>query len=302
MEGWLDAFIAYLRAEKGVSGKTVDAYAADITRYFVSLREQGVKEIAEISASQVLAHLEQLSVQKLGRRSQARHLSAIRMFHRFLEAEKATRDDPTANLDQPKFARKLPIYLTVQDIDRLLSAPDSSKLEGLRDRAMLELLYASGLRVTELVSLSVNDVQLDAGYVTAIGKGNKQRIVPIGKKAVAALKEYLRLGRAALLKEHKAVALFVTSRKKPFTRQGFWKLLRKYALKAGIRQKLSPHKLRHSFATHMVERGADLRAVQIMLGHANLATTQIYTQVQRARLVAVYEQHHPRSRGGARTG
>jgi integrase/recombinase XerD len=186
--------------------------------------------------------------------------------------------------------------LTLTEVEALLRAPDPKTAAGVRDLAMLELLYATGLRVSELVRLSVNDVNLDAGFVVAFGKGSKERLVPIGKKAIESVRAYLAGPRAAILKGRASRALFVTPRAAAFSRMGFWKLLRRYALKAGIKKRLSPHKLRHSFATHLLERGADLRMVQAMLGHKNLATTQVYTHVERSRLKAVYQAHHPRSR------
>jgi integrase/recombinase XerD len=244
----------------------------------------------------VLEHLAFLANRGLSPRSRARHLAALRGFHRFLEDEKLAPRNPTEDLDTPRHARKLPVFLTVEEVEALLAAPDESKPAGCRDRAMIEVLYATGLRVSELISLTVNDVNLVDGYVLAFGKGRKERVVPLGRHAIATLRAYLAGPRAAILKGRDAKALFVTPRGKGFSRMGFWKLLRRYARGAGIAKALSPHKLRHSFATHLVERGADLRAVQAMLGHADLSTTQIYTHVNTQRLRDVYERHHPRSR------
>jgi integrase/recombinase XerD len=295
MEGLLDAFIAFIRAERGLSGKTVDAYAADLTVYFEDLRALGIHAVEQVKQEDVAEHLRRLGQRGLSRRSQARHLAAVRGFHRFLIAEKLAQKDPTEDLDTPRSARKLPSFLTLEEVEQLLAAPDERHPEGLRDKAMLELLYATGLRVSELCGLGINDVQLGAGYLVAKGKGSKERVVPVGSVAVEKVQAYLAGTRQLLLKQRESRALFVTRRGGAFTRMGFWKLLKRYALKAGIRKPLSPHKLRHSFATHLVERGADLRAVQAMLGHADLGTTQIYTHVNGARLRAVYDQHHPRS-------
>jgi integrase/recombinase XerD len=295
MEGLLDSFIAFIRAERGLSGKTVDAYASDLTAYFGDLRAAGLLDVARVRQEHVEEHLRRLSQRGLSRRSQARHLAAVRGFHRFLVSERIAEKDPTEDLDTPRSGRKLPIFLTLEEVEQLLAAPDESRPAGLRDKAMLELLYATGLRVSELCSLGLNDVQLGAGYLVAKGKGAKERVVPVGSVAVEKVQAYLAEARPVLLGQRASRALFVTPRGGPFTRQGFWKLLKRYALKAGIRKPLSPHKLRHSFATHLVERGADLRAVQAMLGHADLSTTQIYTHVNSARLRAVYDQHHPRS-------
>ncbi|QSQ15665.1 site-specific tyrosine recombinase XerD [Myxococcus landrumensis] len=295
MEGLLDAFIAFIRAERGLSGKTVDAYAADLTAYFEDLRSRGVEDVIRARQEDVTAHLSSLSKGGLGKRSQARHLAAIRGFHRFLVAERLADKDPTEDVDTPRSARKLPSFLTLEEVEQLLAAPDERTSAGLRDKAMVEVLYATGLRVSELCGLGVNDVQLSAGYLVAKGKGSKERIVPLGRQAVEKVREYLATSRPAMLGRRESRALFVTPRGGGFTRQGFWKLLKRYALKAGILKPLSPHKLRHSFATHLVERGADLRAVQQMLGHADLATTQIYTHVNSARLRSVYDEFHPRS-------
>lgn len=296
MEGLLDPYIVYLRAERGLAGKSVDAYASDLITYLAELKQQGLTDIGEVREDHVTAHLSALSRRGLSRRSQARHLAAIRGFHRFLDREKLGPKDPTENLDTPRSEKRLPVYLTHEEVDALLTAPDAATREGKRDRAMLELLYATGLRVTELVRLSANDVDLQRGVVVALGKGSKQRLVPVGSAAVAHVRTYLAEARESLTgKGRRSAALFLTSRGGPFTRQGFWKLIKRYALKAGIKTPLSPHKLRHSFATHLVEGGADLRAVQAMLGHADLSTTQIYTHVDRARLRAVYDRHHPRS-------
>jgi len=295
MEGLLDAFIAFIRAERGLSGKTVDAYAADLTAYFEDLRARGVDDVTRARQEDVTAHLSSLTKGGLGKRSQARHLAALRGFHRFLVAERMADKDPTEDVDTPRSARKLPTFLTLDEVEQLLAAPDERSSTGLRDKAMIEVLYATGLRVSELCGLGVNDVQLTAGYLVAKGKGSKERIVPLGRVAVEKVREYLATSRPALLKRRESRALFVTPRGAGFTRQGFWKLLKRYALKAGIRKPLSPHKLRHSFATHLVERGADLRAVQQMLGHADLSTTQIYTHVNSARLRSVYDEFHPRS-------
>lgn len=295
MEGMLDAFIAFIRAERGLSGKTVDAYAADINVYFEDLRSRGVSDVTQARQEDVSAHLAALGKRGLGKRSQARHLAALRGFHRFLVAERMADKDPTEDLDTPRSARKLPSFLTLEEVEQLLAAPDERTSTGVRDKAMLEVLYATGLRVSELCGLGINDVQLTAGYLVAKGKGAKERLVPLGRVAIEKVQAYLAESRPAVLGRRKSQALFVTPRGSGFTRQGFWKLIKRYALKAGIAKPLSPHKLRHSFATHLVERGADLRAVQQMLGHADLATTQIYTHVNAARLRSVYDEFHPRS-------
>lgn len=295
----LDAFVAFLRAERNLAPKTVDAYATDLRDYLAELGKRGVTAEAA-TREDVLEHLAWLGQKGLSPRSRARHLAALRGFHRFLEDEKLTSGDPTADLDTPRHARKLPIFLSLDEVEALLAAPDVKTLAGVRDHAMIEVLYATGLRVSELVNLGLNDVNLTDGFLLAFGKGRKERVVPLGRKAIDALKAWLEGPRAAMLKGRESRALFVSPRGKGLTRMGFWKLLRRHAVAAGITKQLSPHKLRHSFATHLVERGADLRAVQAMLGHADLATTQIYTHVDARRLRTLYDDKHPRSRPGAR--
>jgi len=297
MEPLLDLFISYLRAERNLSGRTVDAYAADLTAYFKDLRARGHREVKSATSDDVLAHLQGLGERGLSKRSQARHLAALRMFHRFLAAEKVLDRDPTEDLDTPRLEKRLPVFLSVSEVDALLAAPDIRTVTGQRDRAILELLYATGLRVSELARLSLNDLQLTAGYVVAMGKGQKERIVPVGSRAREAVEAWLDGPREQVLHGRKSQALFVSPRGTYFTRVGLWGLVRRNALKAGLRINLSPHKLRHSFATHLVERGADLRAVQAMLGHADLATTQIYTHVNGERLKQVYDAHHPLASG-----
>ena len=295
MESAFDLFISHLRAERGLSGLTIEAYARDLNDYFRDLAQHGISEPGAIRREHILAHLTALGGRGLSRRSQARHLSAIRTFHRFLLGEGLATGDASDDIDSPRAAKTLPVYLTVEEVERLLAAPDERKPQGARDRAMIELLYATGLRVSELTRLATNHLNLQAGYLIARGKGNKERMVPVGQIAIAKVRQYLSGPRSQLLRGRDSRSLFVTNRGRPFTRQGFWKLLQRYALKAGLRALASPHQLRHSFATHLIERGADLRAIQEMLGHADLSTTQIYTHVDRARLRAVYDKTHPRS-------
>jgi len=297
LEPYLDAFIAYLRSERGLSPRTVEAYARDLVEYLEALTRARVMAPCAVRQDHVRGHLASLG-RRISARSQARHLAAIRMFHRFLVAERHADGDPTEQVETPRQARRLPIFLTLDEVEALLEAPADTTPAGLRDRAMLHVLYATGLRVSELVGLSINSVQLDAGYLVARGKGDKERLVPLGRRDVAEVRSWLGRGRPALLRGRVSRALFVGPRGTALTRQGVWKLVRRHALAAGIKKQLSPHKLRHSFATHLVERGADLRVVQAMLGHADLATTQIYTHVDGRRLRAVYDAAHPRSRGG----
>jgi integrase/recombinase XerD len=259
------------------------------------LAKQGVADWGAVRREHLLAHLVALARRGLAPRSQARALSAIRALHRLLVVEKLSATDPTENVDAPRTGLRLPKLLSREEVDALLAAPSPRTAAGRRDRAMLEVLYATGLRVSELVGLGVNDVRLETRMLLARGKGSKERIVPLGAPAAAALREYLRGPREALLRGRASKDLFVTPRGARMTRQGFWKLLNRYARGAGVKRRISPHQLRHSFATHLLEGGADLRSVQAMLGHADVATTQIYTHVERSHVKRLYEKHHPRA-------
>lgn len=291
----LDLFLGYVRVERGLSPRTVDAYGEDLRDYLDDLHKQGVADADAIEPDHIRTHLVHLAERGLGARSQARHLAAIRMFHRFLLGDRITKKDPARVIERPKAERKLPVYLTVDEVEALLSAPEPIQPAGARDKAMIELLYATGLRVSELVGLELADLHLEAGYLIAKGKGNKERVVPVGAIARAAVEHWIEGPRMVLSKGRAGRHLFVGPSGRPLTRQGFWKILRKHAAIAGIDRPISPHKLRHSFATHLLERGADLRAVQQMLGHADVSTTQIYTHVDSRRLRGLYDRFHPRA-------
>jgi integrase/recombinase XerD len=295
LEPALDLFLAHVRVEKGLAANSVEAYARDLRRYLANLDALGVASWDRVGRGEIQAHLAELVRSGLSSRSQARALSAIRSLHKLLFAERLTPVDPSDELDAPRPGRRLPELLSRDEVERLLAGPDPRTAAGARDRAMLELLYATGLRVTELVSLQLNDVNLETRVLVARGKGNKERLVPIGAPAADAVKSYLASARERLLRARRSKDLFVTPRGGRMTRHGFAKLLGRYARAAGIRRRISPHKLRHSFATHLLEGGADLRAVQAMLGHADVATTQIYTHVDRTHVKKLYERFHPRA-------
>jgi integrase/recombinase XerD len=290
----LDLYTNYLVVEKGLSKNTLESYTRDLSRFFDALKEFGVLGIDQVDNTTILKHLIRLRKKGLGAKSRARHLVSIRGFFRFLVQEKVIEHDPSRLVDLPKTGLRLPDVLSADEVASLLNVPDSNKPTGLRDAAMLELLYAAGLRVSELVSLKVLDVHLDAGFVRVLGKGDKERVVPIGTWAKSKIILFLETGRPPLLKDIQSPYLFVARAGKPMTRQGFWKLLNKYSAIAGITKKITPHSLRHSFATHLLEGGADLRAVQMMLGHVDISTTQIYTHVARERLKQVHNKFHPR--------
>jgi integrase/recombinase XerD len=294
LDTFIDQFLNYLLVEKGLSKKTLEAYSRDIIKYRNFLAEKKIVAPSEEDTPLILKHLILLRKSGLGARSRARHLVALRGFYRFLVQEKVLGHDPASLIDLPKTSLKLPHVLSVQEITHLLAAPDPQKPAGLRDAAMLELLYAAGLRVSELITLKLQDINLEAGFVRIFGKGSKERIVPIGLHAKDKIDLYLKTARAMLLKQIPSPYLFVARAGKPMTRQGFWKLLRRYARQAGFKKKITPHSLRHSFASHLLEGGADLRAVQIMLGHVDISTTQIYTHVTREHLRALHKRYHPR--------
>ena len=290
----IDQYLNYLVVEKGLSKKTVEAYSRDINRYRIFLDENKSLQFSEADTSLILKYLIHLRKSGLAARSRARHLVAIRGLYRFLLQEKMLRNDPARLIDLPKTSLKLPHVFSKEEIVRLLETPDISKPLGVRDAAMLELLYAAGLRVSELVNIKLQDINLEAGFVRIFGKGAKERIVPIGIHAKEKILNYIESARSQRLKQIPSAYLFIARGGKPMTRQGFWKLLRRYALQAGINKKMTPHSLRHSFASHLLEGGADLRAVQIMLGHADISTTQIYTHVTRDHLKKLHQKFHPR--------
>ena len=290
----IDQFLNYLLVEKGLSRATLESYSSDLLRYADFLEQNGRNTVSAEDTALILKHLINLRAEGLGARSRARHLVSIRGFYRFLSHEKILPLDPSRLIDLPKTTLKLPDVLSIPEVQRLLNAPDSPKPTGVRDAAMLELLYAAGLRVSELVNLRIQDVQLEAGFVRVIGKGSKERIVPIGQYAREKVQFYLEQARSRLVKERSSAYLFLARAGRPMTRQGFWKLLRQYARGTGLFKKVTPHSLRHSFATHLLEGGADLRAVQVMLGHADISTTQIYTHVANDRLKELHRRFHPR--------
>jgi integrase/recombinase XerD len=295
LEPALDLFLSHARVEKGLAANSVEAYARDLRRYVAHLATLGIAEWPAVTRAEIQAHLAELVRRGLSPRSQARALSAIRSLHALLARERVVPADASDEIDSPRPGRRLPALLSREEIGRLLAAPDPRQAPGRRDRAMLELLYATGLRVSELVTLELNDVDLESRVLLARGKGSKERIVPMGAPAGEAVRAWLASGRDALLRGRRSKDLFVTSRGARMTRQGFAKLLDRHARAAGIRRRISPHKLRHSFATHLLEGGADLRAVQAMLGHADVTTTQIYTHVDRTHAKRLHERFHPRA-------
>lgn len=290
----IDRYLEHLLVERGLSRSTLSSYGSDLRRYAAFLAAGGISTVSAEDTARLLQYLIHLRAEGLGPRSRARHLVSLRAFYRFLLREGVLAADPTARLDSPRVPLRLPDALSRDEVERLLNAPGDRRPADLRDAAMIELLYAAGLRVSELVSLRLQDIDLEAGFVRVVGKGSKERLVPIGSPARAKTRLYLERARGPLLKGRVSPFLFVGRGGKPLSRQGFWKRLQAYARAAGIERRTTPHSLRHSFATHLLEGGADLRTVQILLGHADIATTQIYTHVSRERLKELHRRHHPR--------
>ena len=294
MDQLVDKYVNYLLVEKGLAQTTIESYSRDLVRYANFLEQRKIRSITRIDSEVILQYLIELRKKGLGARSRARHLVSIRGFYRFLLQEKIIRNNPSKLIDLPRSGLKLPHVLSFNDVKRLLGTPNPRKPIESRDLAMLEMLYATGLRVSELVNIKHHQVNLEAGFVRVIGKGSKERIVPFGMYAKEKTIEYMNTMRPIQLKKNSSPFLFVARAGKPMTRQAFWKRLRHYADKAGIKKKVTPHTLRHSFATHLLEGGADLRAVQIMLGHVDIATTQIYTHVSKKHLKKIHAKFHPR--------
>ena len=291
----IDAYITYLRDVRRVSPNTVESYARDLAG-LAAYADERKQTVEALGRRELEAFVRSLMTRGLAPRSVARTVACVRGFYKFLALERKLDESPAADLRAPRAWPALPKFLSLEEVDALLAAPDASTPRGLRDKALLEVLYASGMRVSELVAVKPGDLNLDEGYLTCVGKGDKQRIVPVGQNAADWLTRYVRDGRAALLRKRSSPWVFVNARDGgPLSRVGFWKVLKAYGVRAGIAREISPHVLRHSFATHLLERGADLRAIQVMLGHADLSTTQIYTHVLEARLRAVYDRFHPRS-------
>jgi len=290
----LDAFLNYIRVEKGLATNSISSYRRDLVE-FVEFVSRQRRRLGKVNREDIRAFLASLYRRGLAARSVARHLVSLRGLYRFLLKEGKIRSDPTAEIDAPKTGQTLPKYLTVAEVDSLLQQPDPAGRAGLRDQAMLELLYATGMRVSELINLCWEDFEVNLGVVRCRGKGSKERLIPVGKSALRALEAYVQRGRGEGAKKRSSPFLFLNQRGGRLSRVGFWKILGRYGRAAGIATPLAPHVMRHSFATHLLERGADLRSIQLMLGHSDISSTQIYTHVLTERLKQVYHEHHPRA-------
>lgn len=295
MQGKIQEFIDYLAIERGLAKNTLQAYKRDLFQYWTYLDQRGTKSWQETEQKNILSFLMYLQGQGQTSNSISRKLAAIKSFYRFLLVENYLPKNPAELLSTPKLERKLPRVLTLEEVEKLLTTPRDRTPASLRDKAMLELLYAAGLRVSELVSLKLLDINLAMGYLKCFGKGSKERVVPLGSLAQRAISIYLEKGRPFLAKGKSSDYLFLNQHGQVLTRQGFWKIIKKYAKEAGINKEITPHTLRHSFATHLLENGADLRSVQEMLGHVDISTTQIYTHLTKQKLKEIYDATHPRA-------
>ncbi|HVB87528.1 MAG TPA: site-specific tyrosine recombinase XerD [Candidatus Dormibacteraeota bacterium] len=294
MEADIRTFLNCLKVEKGLSDNTIQAYRRDIEKFCAFAKKRRLST-GDVQRADIVDFLASLYNSKLDSRSVARHLVTIRNFFRFALMEGYVAEDPAATVESPKFRRSLPQFLSLDEVECVLRQPDTSTVVGLRDKAMIELMYSCGLRVSELCGVRVADLHLDAGCLRCVGKGDKERIVPVGRRALETVQAYYRQGRPELLRGGNSPYLFLNQRGGKMDRIAYWKTLASYGRKAGLRKHLKPHMLRHSFATHLLDRGADLRAVQMMLGHSDISTTQIYTHVVEERLKQVYKAHHPRA-------
>lgn len=295
MDSILKDFIYYLSVEKGLAKNTLDSYQRDLRGYLKFLHSNNLREAKEVSRKNISDYLLYQKEKGLTPSTITRNLASIRSFYQFMLREQLIQENPTAELESPRLEKKLPQVLSFSDVELLLEQPKTKNAAGLRDKAMLELLYATGIRVSELVYLNLGDLHLKMGFLKCNGKGGKERIIPLGSIAIKSVQDYLQNGRVKLVKRKDETSLFLNVQGNRLTRQGFWKILKKYSVKAGLKEGITPHTLRHSFATHLLENGADLRSVQEMLGHADISTTQIYTQVTRQKIKKVYNETHPRA-------
>lgn len=295
METIIEEYLKFIQIEKGLSENTIGAYRRDLKKYQLYMQEQKIAHIDFIDRQTIQECLGSLIDQGASAKSIARFISTIRSFHQFALREKYAAKDPTVLIETPKYEKKLPDVLDVEEVIQLLETPDLTKNNGYRDRTILELLYATGMRVTELIQIEIDDVNLIMGFVIVFGKGNKERIIPLGDTVIEYLDTYINNVRSQLLKKTVTNVLFLNLHGRPLTRQGIWKLIKQYGLRANINKTLTPHTLRHSFATHLLENGADLRAVQEMLGHSDISTTQLYTHVSKTQIRQMYNQFHPRA-------
>jgi integrase/recombinase XerD len=294
MRELIDSFLDYLSVERALSKNTILAYRTDLNLYLDFIDKRGIVALSKVTKNDIIEFMLFQKAEGISPVSISRRLAAIRMFHRFLARERVLKSDPTTLIDSPKLWKKIPDTLSLNEVEALISQPDVRDYQGARDKAILETLYATGLRVSELSNLKTNNVNLDIGFLRCIGKGNKERVVPLGKKAIQSINRYLEFSRLHFLKQKTSESLFISRSGSKLSRQSVWKLVKQYAKEAKIKKSIKAHTLRHSFATHLLERGADLRSVQEMLGHSDISTTQIYTHIDKERLKTIHKMFHPR--------
>ena len=294
MRELIDVFLNYLSVERGLAHNTIVAYGEDLNTYMGFLEQRNIQALSKSSREDITGFMLMQKDKSISANSIARRLAAIKSFYRFLVRERILAQDPTILVDSPKLWKKIPDTLSLNEVEALLKQPPIRKVQGIRDKAILETLYATGMRVSEAVNLKKDNVNREIGFLRCIGKGNKERVIPLGKKAIASIQRYLLESRPVFLRGKDSDYLFLSRLGKKISRQSLWKMIKRYALDARIKKTITPHTLRHSFATHLLERGADLRSVQEMLGHANIATTQIYTHINKERLKSIHRQFHPR--------
>ena len=295
MDELTQKYLDFLIIEKGLSHNSVESYSTDLVQYITFLEKKRITNLDEVDSATILAWLIDLTKKGLSAKSRARHLITVRGLYKFLINENDVSTNPVKNVDIPKIGLALPKIMSIKEVEDLLDAPDISKPRELRNCAMMELMYGAGLRVSELILMNLHDINLDANYIRVMGKGSKERVIPIGSKARDINQKWIKEGRSSLLKKISSPYLFVARAGKPMTRQSFWKIIKKYANLANLAKNVTPHTLRHSFATHLLEGGADLRSVQTMLGHSDISTTQIYTHISREYLMKMHAKYHPRN-------
>jgi integrase/recombinase XerD len=294
MDEFVELFLNYLSVERGLSRNTIVSYNEDLKCYIGFLKTRSVDTLSKTTKNEIVDFMLYQKDKGLSANSIARRLAAIKVFYRFLVRERILKNDPTSLIDSPKLWKKIPETLSLNEVDALLGQPDIRDKQGIRDKAILETFYATGMRVSEVVNLKMDNVNLDIGFLRCIGKGNKERVIPLGKKAINSIKRYLGVSRPKLLRKKECEFLFLSRLGKRISRQSLWKIIKRYARAARIKKPIRPHILRHSFATHLLERGADLRSVQEMLGHSNISTTQVYTHINKERLKSIHKMFHPR--------
>ncbi|MFC1675325.1 site-specific tyrosine recombinase XerD [Candidatus Omnitrophota bacterium] len=294
MQELIEAFLNYLTVERGLARNTINSYREDLNSYTGFLKRRHIETLSKTDKKDIINYMMFQKDKGLSANSVARRLAAIRMFYRFLVRERLLKNDPTSLIDSPKLWKRIPQTLSVNEVDKLLSQPDIRRTQGIRDRAILETLYATGMRVSEAVNLKQSNVNLDIGFLRCIGKGDKERVIPLGRKAINSIRRYKDKERSKLLKKKQSDFLFLSRLGRKTSRQSIWKMIKKYTKDARIKKPIRPHILRHSFASHLLERGADLRSLQEMLGHSNISTTQIYTHVNKERLKEIHRMYHPR--------